>query len=103
MINTLCIHYRVSKLTVNDDVILDDKDDAVAIGWRSSAAGQQTGGVKQTTPGHVDTVNRNDSITCSNRSITKRNVASFTHNVLLLPNSLNWYRLDGGDALRLGR
>ena len=32
MINTLCIHYRVSKLTVNDDVILDDKDDAVAIG-----------------------------------------------------------------------
>ena len=64
---------RRKKLTVDVDVILYDKNDA-AIGQRSSAAVQQTSGVKQTTPGNVDTVHGNDSISSTNRSLSKQSI-----------------------------
>ena len=65
-----CNAEKKQKQTVNVDVILDDKNGA-PIGGGRSAAGQQTSGVKQTTPANVDTVNRNDSISRTNRSLSK--------------------------------
>jgi len=62
--------FKRQKPTVNDDVIVDDQYDA-AIGWRGGAAGEQTGGAKQTTPCRIDTVNRYDTIAGTNCSLSK--------------------------------